>query len=529
LQPVELPSTLQHARIVLYGDRHDRLWIGVDRQIASVVVRHPDGRFEFFGPEHDLPLGSYRTFYEDARGALWLSGNNKLIGRLVDNRFQMQMGRLDNSRAMIEDHSGRFWISAGLGILSIDKGEFDAAYQQKRPFDYESFDRFDGVAGTSTGFLYGDQSVARAADGRLWFVTGAGITLVDPNFLRAKRLHPSARLDDAAADGKSVAPASTVDLSPGLAKLEIFYGALNLTSPHKTRFKYMLEGFDTAWIDAGTRRQVAYTNLPPRPYRFRLLATTGDSANESVATWGFAIRPALHQRGWFWPMCILLLAAGIWAAWRMHLQRVQKQFVVVLGERARLSREIHDTLLQGLVGVALQFDVIAHDLNEPKSRDRLKRIQHELERYVREARQAIWDLRSLTLDRSDLVTALREACEYPSAATPVKVDFSVTGTPQRCSPRVEEQLLHIAREGMANAVRHAQAKQIGVKLEFGDETVTLRVTDDGCGFDPNSVPRNDGHVGLSIMRERAATISGTFRLNSIRGRGTETETVVPLA
>jgi signal transduction histidine kinase len=208
---------------------------------------------------------------------------------------------------------------------------------------------------------------------------------------------------------------------------------------------------------------------------------------------------------------------------------VHQQFVVVLEERARLSREIHDTLLQGLVGVALQFDIIAHDLNEPKSKARLERIRTELERYVREARQAIWDLRSLTLEQRDLTSALRQACEETTARVSVTCDFSIFGTPRPCSPQVTEQLVHIAREAMANAARHAEPDRITVVLEFTEQSLTLRVADDGRGFDPMSATADSKHFGLVTMRERATTISGSFHIESTKGGGTTVEVVVPHA
>ena len=522
-----LPTELRNARIVMYGDRNGQVWIAFDDgQNSSVVIRDAEGRFEFLGSKHNLPPGAYRTIYEDARGAVWVSGFNNLIGRFVDKQFHPQMGKLDNGRAIIEDESGRLWISAGPGIMAVDKDELDAAYRDGRAFEYESFDELDGVAGTSTGFLFGDQNVARAADGRLWFVTGAGITVVDPRAIRTTAFSPRPRIDYAAADGQMVAAPATFELRPGLVKLEIFYGALNLTSPHKTRFKYRLEGFDSGWVDAGPRRQVVYTNLPPRSYRFHVMATAGDSATESAA-WQFYIRPAFYQRRWFWPLCVALLAAGTAGAWWVHLRRVHNQFVVVLEERARLSREIHDTLLQGLVGVALQFDIIGHDLKEPQSKARLERIRNELERYVREARQAIWDLRSLTLEQRDLVSALREACEETAARVSATCDFSIVGTPRPCSSHLTEQLLHIAREAMANAARHAQPNHITVTLEFAEPSVILRIADDGRGFDPTSVTADSKHFGLVTMRERTGTISGSFHLESTKGRGTTVVVVAP--
>jgi signal transduction histidine kinase len=229
---------------------------------------------------------------------------------------------------------------------------------------------------------------------------------------------------------------------------------------------------------------------------------------------------------------------------------VRKQFALLLGERVRLSREIHDTLLQSLVGVSLQLDQLGNDLEHAphNGRAQFTRMRKQVEEYIREARQSIWNLRSSTLQRHDLATALRQSGER-AADSAVAFDFKVIGTPHRCAPAVEEQVLRIGQEAVANAIRHAQAQQIRMELHYDSHNVTLRVADDGRGFDPNAIDGTNGHGngnghggrgngngngngvnghwGVMSMKERAETVGGIFRISSTMGAGTVVETVVP--
>jgi signal transduction histidine kinase len=196
----------------------------------------------------------------------------------------------------------------------------------------------------------------------------------------------------------------------------------------------------------------------------------------------------------------------------------------------RLSRAIHDTLLQGLVGATLQFDAVAHDLGSSGSvnEERFIRLRKNLQSYIREARHAIWDLRSPRLVSCDLTAALREVCEEATSDL-VSCDFSVKGSRHLCLPNVEENLLRIGHEAVTNAVRHANANQVRVELEYEESAVRLRISDNGSGFDPSRLQLGSRHYGLISMKERASAIGGDFKISSRIGQGTEIETVVPVS
>jgi signal transduction histidine kinase len=311
--------------------------------------------------------------------------------------------------------------------------------------------------------------------------------------------------------------------------VQIEYTAVSLVSSAKARFRYLLEGFDRDWVDAGTRRQAFYTNLSPGSYTFKVVASTSDGIwNESAATWNFSIEPAFYQTRWFYAVAALMVLPLGLAVWRLRLGQVQRQFSLVLAERARLSRELHDTLLQSLVGVALQFEGLSQrvDASSPSLKEHLLRIRSQVEDYIREARDSISDLRSPMLERRDLAEALRDASGRIMSGTSVRFDFAVMGTPRRCRASVEEEVLRIAREALYNAVRHSRASHIQLQLHYHRRSLHLRVTDDGVGFDGQRV---EGHYGLANMQERAKQIGARFRLVTRVDQGTRIETVVPIS
>ena len=128
----------------------------------------------------------------------------------------------------------------------------------------------------------------------------------------------------------------------------------------------------------------------------------------------------------------------------------------------RLSRELHDTLLQSLVGVALEFDAVSKSLDTSPdlAKARVVKIRERVEEYIREARRSIWSLRSPALETGDLIDALRDGAARATSDQPVELEFSVSGVPQRYASDVEHQLMRIGHEAVLNAARHAEAHTI---------------------------------------------------------------------
>lgn len=513
-----------------YVDRSGRLWFSSTAGRLGVIDR--DGKVQTFGPQDGLGAGPYNAIHEDRRHVLWVGGSEGL-NRLVNGRFQRVnvASRFRNFvQAIVEDDDGDLWLGTGAGIAWVRRNELEkSATLPSAETQFTLYDGADGSAGLPVGF--GSRSAIHARDGTLWFVTGRGLTIVDPRSLKTGRAPAKVKIEEANADDQTLSPAAEARLPPRTARLQIDYTALELTSPQKIRFRYRLEGFDADWIDAGSRRQALYTHLPPRKYRFHVVASHSDGSwNEPGAVWDFSIRPMFYQTSWFVALCVLALSLGTWAAWQLHVRHIRREFALVLGERVRLSREIHDTMLQSLVGVALQCDAVSNSLDTPSAaRDQLVRIRKHVEDFIREARQSIWNLRSPALERSDLAAALRESGKRATDGRPVGFDLHVSGAPYRSAPGVEEQLLRIGQEAVLNAVQHAQADRVRVELEYGDESLVLRVSDNGHGFDPAfAADEPEGHYGLVSMKERAEQIGGRFNLATSADAGTVVETVVPL-
>ena len=251
----------------------------------------------------------------------------------------------------------------------------------------------DGLNGAP--IWLGFPTAARSGDGRLWFVTSDGLASSMHGPSRRSREPPPVLVEAITADDRRLAPGQAAALPARTSRLQIDYTALSFTAPSKVRFRYKLEGFDADWVDAGTRRQAFYTNLAPRQYRFHVAASNDGVWNETGAAWKFSIPPRVLPDDLV-PQARVHRRSAAAAAWRLSVRRVRDQYDLVLAERARMGREIHDTLLQGMVGVALQFDAARGRLDvsaAPPGRNS-SGCAARWSSASGEARQSILDLRS---------------------------------------------------------------------------------------------------------------------------------------
>jgi len=527
LLPVDdIPEPFRTNVRSVHADRHGHVWFGAgDGQLA---VRDPSGAITV----QQLPIGGAVRLYEDGQGVLWVGGDDGMSrierGQVVS--LTRAQGFAGSVKSIAEDATGDLWVGIGTGIIRLEKAQFlDAARTgDMRKLRYRFFNAADGVAGIP--IAEGTCTGVRGADGRMWFVTSGGLTIVDPDRVGPPPVMPPVRIESVTADSQKFDPQSRLFAPSRTSHLHIAFAALTLTDPTRIRFRYRLDGFDHEWIDPGSSREAVYTNLPPRQYRFVVEATNGDGVWTPGATWNFGVEPMFYQTRWFALVMTALAGLLVAAVWRLRVRSVRRQFALVLAERIRMSRAIHDTLLQGLAGLALQMDDLSHTLDGSEAgsaRGRVVKIRRQVEEYIREARQSIWDLRSLRLTQSDLPNALKQAGERAIGERPVALDFTVTGTPHRCAPVVEEQLLHIGQEAVNNAVQHGRATRVGMEIAYDEGHTRLRVSDDGCGFDPGRLNGANGHYGLISMRERAEQVKGRVRIDSAPGRGTLVEAVVP--
>jgi streptogramin lyase len=523
---------------VLAEDRNGDLLVGTDGGLNRVR----DGRF--VRDPIFARLGNERiwTILPDSNGSLWLGTQGNGLIRIRDGkitRYTTRDGLLSNSiYQIIDDDNGsagsnragqdRFWMSSSAGIFSADRKELDAVADGRAgPIAVVPYSTDDGLL--SSQMNGGWQGAGcRSRTGQFWFPSVKGAVRIDP---RQIGVRPSAPvlIESLLADDKPVPVSGGVVIPPGRGKLAIDFTAPNLLSPDRVTFKYMLEGFDDSWTPSPQRRAAYYTNLPPGKYRFRVVARDGAQPDHvSEADLGIIWQPHFYESRWFYGACLAATGLLIWGVFLFYARQTRARYAVVLSERTRLAREMHDTVIQGCVGVSTLLEA-ARSLPPSASgkvREMLDRAASQTRQTVNEAREAVWDLRHSGIDRG-LSDTLRDFARQIAASDGIPVRAEIEGTPAPLDENADRNLLLVAREAIRNAVLHAQAHQIDVALCFEPAEVRLEVTDDGRGFTPEPA-REDVHYGIVGMRERVEQSGGTFQLVSSPGHGTRVIARLPL-
>ena len=434
--------------------------------------------------------------------------------------------------AILDDQAGNLWFATGNGIARCDCNRMNGSSECT---NWIEFGPADGLRSRETA-TNSHPSAWRSHDGHLWFATPKGLVEVDPAHFPVNTVPPGVDLERFTIDDVPQAlhaAGATVRIPAGHVHFEFDYAGLSFVAPQKVRYRYMLEGFDHGWTEAGARRTAYYTNIPAGHYTFRVQAANNDGLwNTEGGALAFELRPHFYQTLWFYALLVLLVVGLVLLVQRLRLNRAEREFNAVLGERNRIAREIHDTLAQGYVGISVQLEVLAELLRMSKVEAAAKHL--DLTRgYVREgladARQSIWALRSQDSGETTLPVKLRRMVESEGnhgGNHGLESSFSIFGAFRPLPPGIEREMLRVAQEAIHNVRKHAGAQKLFVQLEYRPAEIALEIRDDGQGFETADTP-GAGHYGLTGMRERAATIAGTLEVTSEAGAGTTVRLRVP--
>jgi signal transduction histidine kinase len=329
-------------------------------------------------------------------------------------------------------------------------------------------------------------------------------------------------------------------LPPLTRDVEIDYTALSLVVPEKVRFRYKLEGRDKDWQEAGNRRQAFYSDLPPRNYRFRVVACNNSGVwNEAGASFDFSVAPAYHQTWLFRVSGVAGFLMLLWVLYQMRVRQVAREYSMHLegrvSERTRIARELHDTLLQSFQGLLLRFQAATYLL--PDRPEEAKRsFESAIDQAaiaITEGRDAVQGLRSSTKVTNDLAGAITtlgtELAAGESNPNAAEFHVEVEGASRDLHPILRDEVYRIAGEAVRNAFSHAQAKRIEVEIRYDERQLRLRVRDDGKGIHAQHLKESGraGHYGLPGMRERAKLMGGKLTVWSEQDAGTEVELKMP--
>jgi signal transduction histidine kinase/ligand-binding sensor domain-containing protein len=499
---------------VLQEGRGGAIWIAAYDGVALWRA----GRVQLF----PTPMAGIEptSLCEAADGGLWVGTKGAGLRRLRDGAFATVTtanGLPTNWIIQIlEDDTGRLWMSGSKGLFSADPQELAEVAAGKRLALHPSvYDAADGVLIRTESF--GHPAGWKGKDGRLWFATHDGVAVVEPASLRG---HPAPRVvfDEVRVGGSRFAAGEALTVpGRGARDLEAHFAALSFAAPEAIAFRHRLLPMESDWID-GAARTVYYPRLEPGRYLLQVRARHRDGSwGAPEAAVPFELRPPIHRTPWFIAAMAAAAAALLLLVHRLRLARARASLHAVMAERARIARDMHDTLAQAFVATSVRLECLDHAL-ESEDRSTARRHLDTARRVVREsleeARRSVWVLRPQALERG-LPAALETLVGGTQGET--RVELEVTGTPRPLAPAIETNLLRIAQEAVANAYRHARAHRIILRLAFAAGSVLLSVTDDGTG-----ITERAGGVaqGMTGMKERAAEIGGTLSIEGGPAGGT---------
>jgi ligand-binding sensor domain-containing protein/signal transduction histidine kinase len=527
------------------------------------------------GREHDLWLGTYGfglqrfdtrsgqfTIYNDANsgvsnnqinsirftsvGMMWVATQNGLNEFDPATRRSTVFGVREGLPSsgvscVLEDGRGRLWMSTDKGVSSFDLPSKT----------FRNFSTADGLPGPD---MSGWGACLRSQGGQMFFSGFSGAVSFFPDAVSETGYAPQTVITDFRLFRSAQAGANQLALNPVISyasritiphKQNMFaltFAALVYSNPRSNRYRYMLRGLDNAWNEVGSDgRTVTYTGLSAGTYRFRVQgATVSSQWSKPGAELQIVILPPWWETWWFIALCISAALLLTWVVYRYRMLQIAKQFEIRLeasiNERARIARDLHDTLLQSFQGLTLHFQR-ARNLLPGRTVEAIQTLDIALdgaEQAIVEGRDAIHDLRSPTTAPKALEEEIRALGEELVATgadrkEPMEFRIVIEGSAHTLRPNLHAEVFRIAREAMRNAFNHSQGRLIETEMAYTESLFRIRIRDDGKGIDSDErlKAERSGHWGLRGMRERAEHLGGEFRVWSEPGAGTEIELRIP--
>jgi PAS domain S-box-containing protein len=311
---------------------------------AKSIAADPKGGIWLGTATGDLTLfreGIARTFPLNLKSKHWayqiaVEPDGSVITASVDGLVTLRdekVQRMDKENGLpcdgvngfVVDDNKNLWLNTPCGFIEIAAADLQRWWIHPDTFVHpRHFDTLDGARPGRVSF----NPAAKSPDGRLWFVNGVVLQMIDPSHLSGHGTGSPVYVETVVADRKQYKPQEALQLPRLTRDLQIGYTSPSFLIPQKVKFRYRLDGHDRDWQDAGTRREAFYTDLGPGKYRFRVIASNNDNSgvwNEQGATLDFAIAPAFWQTNWFRTLCVVAFLALVYAAYRFRVRQLRSQ------------------------------------------------------------------------------------------------------------------------------------------------------------------------------------------------------------
>ena len=361
------------------------IWLGSDH---GGVTHFSEGSFSSYTTENGLLNNFAQAVYVDREGVIWAGTSPGGLNRIKNGKvttYSVAQGLFDLTvGAIVEDDSGNLWMTCNKGIFRVRKQELnDYADGKVDSIHSIVYGTADGLRAAECNFG-STPSVWKGPNGRLWFATVAGVASIDSKLGQVVPAPPRTTVESVVVNQVNVPLHRKVTAGPGSTDLEVRYTAPDFVAPDRIRFRYRLRGFDTRWVEVGSRRQAFYTRLPPGVYLFEVQGAYAEGQWGPSSTFiELHMTPHIWQTGWFRFACGLILLFISAASYRLRT-----------GYLIRRNGELEQRVLQRtaeLQKATRAAEAAQAALQEQATRDSLTKLWN---------RRSIFEILQREIDRS---------------------------------------------------------------------------------------------------------------------------------
>ena len=513
----------------MFLDRKGCMWIGTDAGVSiscNGALLENQATSALHGEE-------VWAISQDPGGTMWFGTRRNGMYEINDSRVRhltMANGLPSNDICgLIVDRAGNLWASSLNLLFSIPLSQ-SATVPEKdfvTPISYVLPSSAEGLRFTRGRI----PSAALDAQGAVWFASDRGAVFVDhpTTSSHGSDYVPTPVVESIIVDNSILSPTPKMKTPPNPRRVVVSFGSEYLGPAQQVLLMYRLVGVDESWIISLNSHQAEYSNLSAGTYKFELRASDRAQPDRWKTTTCLIVVPVIWYRApWFFGAFAIGVLGSVFLGYFLHLRRVRYGFRLILEERSRMAREMHDTLIQGCNGVAMLLEAEASSRNGSGDSELLSVARAQIRATVSDAREALWNLRQSHTDANYVRNTIESIAEHARSFFDVPVEVRFPRKLPILPSSAAHELMMVVREAVTNAGTHGSAKRIAILARVASDHFLIEVSDDGVGFDVQSAttPLSD-HFGILGMRERAAKIGAAFEITSSPGRGTVVQVSLP--